>query len=922
MKIASTAVLAMSVAAALPCFADVLDEGEWPAVKPEFVEVPPRTVNGRYFGGKMIKSPKDQRGSVTNRFLLRRDFTLKAKPVEAVIQFVSDDGAFLHINGKWAARNNTWNKPTVADVLKFLKQGENFMELKYRNGYSAGGNLAELFVRYGDGSYERIETDSAFKSSIDGGKTWEGVVEQAVPPAKPWKYVRRLKYLDFAHQQSFLGGKVETADPVAGKPFAASFSFKGPLPEFPLFFDVKIGKGGGDYWIEEKKVGREAVRTGADGEWILDVNMDLPLYLSAGTYDLAVESGGFFCAGDVAAKVPFTCRSAGPLKGYESAQKADVRMVAGSPQVHLDGKPFFALWGGVAQRNRPDRRPRHSSAPLSLVTVYCSCEEWWPSVDGFDPAAFDRQAERYRRENGDDARFMWDLTLYPPADWFKANPDDECTDDLGNKVRDGRPSFSFASKSALDAMEKVMVKAIRYLESAPYANRIIGYRINSGHTIEWLGWDTPPGRMVDYSPATQTAFAEYLKSCHPDWTDAHIPTPAERASSDPAAVARNAAYYDFYSRTVADDIIRLMRKAREVSAGGRLFGTYYGYVMTMHSTGKSQIRAHYALKHLLDAKVVDYLMSPQAYSVRRLGDTCGDMKPFATLAANGVIPVIEDDTRTSVGPYNGNNHQVHTREQTVGVVRRNAGIALCRREPVYFYALCEGTEFDYPEFAVDMDAVRKVGEWSLAKKSERRAEVAYVVSEEDIKRQPFPTAKGTATGKEVQRYQKDGSVMRTKLGAIPGYGDVFQLNYTTLARAGAPVDYVLAEDLKGNPGKYKLVIMSDLPAGKLRFKTAAGEEICGTLLEVDALHEAYRKAGVHVYCESDDPMEANGSLFTFHARRAGRKTVRLPSKATVVDVFNRRVVAKDVDSFSFDAPLHSSWLFYFADDAEELLKSL
>ena len=82
----------------------------------QFVEVPPRTVNGRYFGGKMIKSPKDQRGSVTNRFLLRRDFTLKAKPVEAVVQFVSDDGAFLHINGKWAARNNTWNKPTVADI--------------------------------------------------------------------------------------------------------------------------------------------------------------------------------------------------------------------------------------------------------------------------------------------------------------------------------------------------------------------------------------------------------------------------------------------------------------------------------------------------------------------------------------------------------------------------------------------------------------------------------------------------------------------------------------------------------------------------------------------------------------------------------------------------------------------------------------
>jgi hypothetical protein len=38
----------------------------------------------------------------------------------------------------------------------------------------------------------------------------------------------------------------------------------------------------------------------------------------------------------------------------------------------------------------------------------------------------------------------------------------------------------------------------------------------------------------------------------------------------------------------------------------------------------------------------------------------------------------------------------------------------------------------------------------------------------------------------------------------------------------------------------------------------------------------------------------------------------------VLDVFNRRIVARNADVFSFDAPLHSSWLFYLGDDAEEL----
>ena len=40
--------------------------------------------------------------------------------------------------------------------------------------------------------------------------------------------------------------------------------------------------------------------------------------------------------------------------------------------------------------------------------------------------------------------------------------------------------------------------------------------------------------------------------------------------------------------------------------------------------------------------------------------------------------------------------------------------------------------------------------------------------------------------------------------------------------------------------------------------------------------------------------------------------VGLPRKAVeVYDVFNRKVVARDVSEFSFDASLHSSWLFAF-----------
>ena len=66
---------------------------------------------------------------------------------------------------------------------------------------------------------------------------------------------------------------------------------------------------------------------------------------------------------------------------------------------------------------------------------------------------------------------------------------------------------------------------------------------------------------------------------------------------------------------------------------------------------------------------------------------------------------------------------------------------------------------------------------------------------------------------------------------------------------------------------------------------------------------------MHVYSETGDPLEASDAFVTLHARFPGRKMIRLPRKADVFDVFNRRKVAEGVTEFSFDAPLHSSWLF-------------
>ena len=88
------------------------------------------------------------------------------------------------------------------------------------------------------------------------------------------------------------------------------------------------------------------------------------------------------------------------------------------------------------------------------------------------------------------------------------------------------------------------------------------------------------------------------------------------------------------------------------------------------------------------------------------------------------------------------------------------------------------------------------------------------------------------------------------------------------------------------------------------------------------IRDVLKKAGVFVYSDSNDPTEANEKLFTLHARYAGTKTVRLPRRTTVLDVFGRRIVARNVDKFNFDAKLHTTYLFYLSDAADELLAKL
>ena len=1017
--------------------AELEKEPAWPTVTPEYYDYaadPASRVKGRYFTGKYISTTgKVQEGA---KILLRRKFTLKSKPKEAYFQGTGEFWFTYKINGtqilRSRATNDRFSRDSVfaANPLPHLRAGENLIEADYSvESGRRGAVLAELFVVYADGSSDKIVTDSKFESSADGGKTWKGVKEE--PPAPTADRLSRLNYTDYEHPQKILK-RQENFTLKSGAKKTITYTFAGAWPNGEISVRLKLFNGTKEAWSEEIDIAKRNIVILGDGKWRVRVPFEAPMYLPGGDYRVVLESNSIWCRDDkMESKLTLKPVEVDPK--YPKPIKAEVKRLNGRLQLTLDDKPVPLLMGATEHPARADRKVHLGDMPYTVaVLMPVTYANWHPKFDVYDFSLFDRVAESCRREHPD-VYFIFDLTFYPPPEFEEKHPDEMSCDEFGNRRSYGRFAWSFASRIAMDEMRKMVEKTVRYLEGRPYANRIIGYRVNSGLYTEWIGWSPASNDCAkDCSKPSQAAYREYVARFHPEIKDPHVPPVNERRDLDiPDDIlwdqkkhANTIAYNNFHCWIIVQDILELAGVVKDTLAElGRkkIFGTYYGYTHYQNFRGNTHYQGHFALEDLIENNKgrVDFLCSPQSYfHGRNFGETCADMKAFGTMYASGIIPIIEDDTRTHARYYPNyapSCNGAHTREQTRAIMQRNSAIALCRGLPFYTYALTSGVEFSNPESESVGRDVRKAMEFTLAHPFKRAAEVALVVSEKSIMALPYHW-RYLKTGEKYQNYNAAGVPEEKDVMASVLNGEIFMLAHNRFARAGVPVDYILAEDLKHRPGDYRLYVffnlftcddetkaavaklrergatilwlyapgylngnsteaMKDLTGiafaecaaagdprvtvksdGRMmgtpdtpmprRFYPAKPDVVLGTYedgkpglaackvgksvnffsgawqLDQKFISLIYRKSGVHVYSETGDPTEACDSFVTIHTRDAGRKRIRLPRKATVVDVFNHRLVAENVDVFEFDAPMHATYLFYYGADAKKLLQEL
>ena len=71
-------------------------------------------------------------------------------------------------------------------------------------------------------------------------------------------------------------------------------------------------------------------------------------------------------------------------------------------------------------------------------------------------------------------------------------------------------------------------------------------------------------------------------------------------------------------------------------------------------------------------------------------------------------------------------------------------------------------------------------------------------------------------------------------------------------------------------------------------------------LSPEVIRSIAQLAGVHVFSESNDPIYVGRRYLGIHAKAAGKRSIKLPSRSTVVDCFSQREIGKDIEQFDIE----------------------
>jgi hypothetical protein len=352
----------------------------------------------------------------------------------------------------------------------------------------------------------------------------------------------------------------------------------------------------------------------------------------------------------LAALIP-TSGSAQTATTYQ-APKMTVELYGGVPTLHVDGKPSV---GRAAYFNRnvsAELAKAFGDAGVEFVSfIYTgvvgprgSTGHAWVSRDVFNFSDFDERTKSVLKGNPK-AKIFPRVDLSTPQWWLDENPGELMVYHDGTTVKPQRSARggavpSWASKKWREDTALYLRKLIEHIASQPYAANVAGYHLAAGGTQEWYypsnykWFDSAVNEdILDYSEPQTGAFQQYLRAKYRTvealreawhsnsvtFENAAIASKADKFRPDwgpffdPSKKQNVIDTFDFEGEMVADTIIYFCKVVKEATGGRAMTGAFYGYV-----TGAPD-KAYYSTLKVLQSPYVDFLCAPSDYDFREPG---------------------------------------------------------------------------------------------------------------------------------------------------------------------------------------------------------------------------------------------------------------------------------------------------------------
>jgi len=542
---------------------------------------------------------------------------------------------------------------------------------------------------------------------------------------------------------------------------------------------------------------RVALRSGS-----CRVERTAPWYLPPGSLTVGLVVDGYRAEGAVGHTVVAPQRAA-------ELPRAERRRYHGRPTLFVDGHPqphqgysaahFFP--GNVSEFGAHGvnvlcvptdaGRALYSSNPLPT----------WVAPDRFDYGQLEERV-CFSLQGNPEALITLRVDLALPPFWLQEHedqlvrvrtPQGDLIWEEGGTTR----AASLASEAWAREQERALRELIRYCQSRPWAERLIGFWLTGEVTQEWFSWGSNDGFYADYSAANQAGFAHWLRGralgglavpADP------IPSPEARKCPDADLYpntpdGRMAALYSQYNSDLTAGVLkRFARVVKGATDGRSLVGCFYGYVIQLAGEPRQNLSGHGSLAALLDDPNIDFIAGIPLHNFRRLDGLSVYTSATESILSHGKLYCNENDLFSWL-------HPVHWHTEYDAADPRGGAIAMHRRECAndavhgalsQKFALFSSWHHDdalQDEFARQA----AIGARALDYDRTPADEIAFVVDETTfVTTPPGSTAMGAA---------------------YPGM-------LYAVARTGAPVGVWLLSDLDRLPARTRLVVTASATAAK------------------------------------------------------------------------------------------------------------